>query len=211
MISLEGYKKIGILGGTFNPIHVGHLLMAEYAKEVADLDVVMVMPSGISYLKANTNVLPGKQRLEMVELSIENNPNLISSDIEINREGNTYTYETLQQLKGLYPNAEFYFIVGADSLFSIERWVKPELIFQNCTLLAAGRNNAAKEELVSKKLELEYKFAAKILLMDFPEIDISSTKIRENVRAGRSIRYMVHEEVRKYIQDNGLYKNQSFT
>lgn len=206
MISFESYKKIGILGGTFNPVHMGHLLMSEYAKEAAGLDIVILMPSGISYMKAHTNVLPGWQRLKMLELSIENNPNLMTSDIEVRREGNTYTYETLLHLRRICPHAEFYFIVGADSLFSIENWVKPDVIFQNCVLLAANRNNVPQDTLNAKKLELEARFHANIMMMDFPQIDISSTTIRENVRAGKSIRYMVHENALQYIQKNQLYK-----
>lgn len=205
MISFERYKKIGILGGTFNPVHMGHLLMAEYAKEAAGLDVVILMPSGKSYMKADTNVLSGKERLKMLQLSIEGNSNLMTSDMEICREGNTYTYETLLQMKRLCPDSEIYFILGADSLFHMERWVKPESIFANCTILAAGRNNASKQELLTKKQDLEKRFGAQILLMDFPEIDISSTKIRENIRNQKSIRYMVHDNVWKYIQENQLY------
>ena len=208
MVCLDGYHKIGILGGTFNPIHMGHLLMAEHAREYAGLDYVIIMPSGISYLKANTGVLPGDVRLKMVDLSIEGNPYFLSSDIEILREGNTYTYETLLQLKELYPLADFYFIVGADSLFSMERWVKPTIIFDNCTILAAGRNNASKEELLRKKQYLEEQYHANIMLMDFPEIEISSTHIRNCVRDGKSIRYMVMDEVLKFIEDNHLYQKQ---
>lgn len=206
MAGLEECKKIGVLGGTFNPIHIGHLLMAEYALEAAGLDKVIVMPSGISYLKANTNVLPGPTRLEMVQLSIKNNPHLVASDMEIMREGYTYTFETLIELKRRYPQAMFYFIVGADCLFSIENWVEPNQILANCVLLAAGRNNASNNKMQEKKRELEEKFNAKILLMDFPEIDISSTAIRDNVKCGKSIRYMVTDEVWKYIYENQLYK-----
>ncbi len=206
MVSLEKFQKIGILGGTFNPIHMGHLLMAEYVKEAADLDVVMLLPNGQSYMKADMNVLPGQVRLKMIEMSIEGNPNLITSDMEILREGNTYTYETLIQLKELYPETELYFIVGADSLFSMEKWVKPEVIFANCTVLAAGRGDAPWELLEEKKADLEKKFCARIRLIDFPTVDISSTQIRDNIKNGRSIRYMVHDCVRKYISENCLYQ-----
>lgn len=206
MISFERYEKIGILGGTFNPVHMGHLLMAEYAKEALGLDVVILMPSGKSYMKADTNVLSGEERLKMLQLCIEDNPNLITSDMEICRSGNTYTYETLLQMKKLCPSSEIYFILGADSLYNMERWVKPEIIFANCTILAAGRNNASKQDLLLKKQDLEKRFEAKIILMDFPEIDISSTVIRENVRNNKSIRYMVHDNVWKYICENQLYK-----
>lgn len=207
MISFENYKKIGILGGTFNPVHIGHLLMAEYAKEMVGLDVVILMPSCKSYMKAGMNVLSGQERLEMLQLSIDDNPNLITSDMEIRRGGNTYTYETLLQMKKLCPDSELHFIVGADSLFSMERWVKPEEIFANCTILAAGRNGADKKALLLKKSELEERFHAKILILDFPQIDISSTVIRENVRSSKSIRYMVHDKVLQYIRENHLYED----
>lgn len=205
MISLNKYAKVGILGGTFNPIHMGHLLMAEYVKDAAGLDVVMILPNGISYMKSGTNVLPGEVRLKMVELCIEDNPNLITSDMEIKRVGNTYTYETLLELKADCPGVEFYFIIGADSLFNIEKWVKPDVIFENCTILAVGRNQTSQKELEEKKEELEKRFNARICLCDFPEIEISSTKIRENIKAKKSFRYMVHDKVCKYISENGLY------
>lgn len=206
MISLNNYSKVGILGGTFNPIHTGHLLMAEYVKEAAKLDVVMLLPNGISYMKAGTNVLEGEVRLKMIELCIEDNPNLITSDMEIKREGNTYTYETLLELRAKYPRTELYFIIGADSLFSMEKWVKPDVIFANCTILAVGRNQAPKEDLEEKKADLENRFGAKIRLLDFPEIEISSTQIRENIKAGKSFRYMVSEQVWNYIRENNLYQ-----
>lgn len=206
MISFESYKKIGVLGGTFNPVHMGHLLMAEYARDAANLDVVILMPTCQSYLKAGTNVLSGDKRLKMLQLSVQDNPNLITSDMEIRRGGNTYTYETLLQMKSLCPKSEIYFIVGADSLFSMERWVKPEEIFANCTILAAGRDGADKEALQSKKNDLEERFDAKIVLLDFPQIEISSTVIRDNIRNHRSIRYMVHDKVLEYIQDKHLYE-----
>lgn len=206
MISLNNYSKVGILGGTFNPIHTGHLLMAEYVKEAAKLDVVMLLPNGISYMKAGTNVLEGEVRLKMIELCIEDNPNLITSDMEIKREGNTYTYETLLELRAKYTRTELYFIIGADSLFSMEKWVKPDVIFANCTILAVGRNQASKEALEEKKADLENRFGAKIRLLDFPEIEISSTQIRENIKAGKSFRYMVSEQVWNYIRENNLYQ-----
>lgn len=207
MIKLEDCRKIGILGGTFNPIHLAHLLMAEYALEAVELDKVLIMPSGISYLKKDMNVLPASQRLKMVELSIKDNPDLIASDMEIRREGNTYTYETLKELKALYPRITFYFIVGADCLFTIENWVEPKQIFENCVLLAAGRNSTSNDRMLAKKKELEEKFDANIILMDFPEINLSSTTIRDNIKCGKSIRYMVTDEVRDYIYNNQLYKD----
>ena len=208
MKNLENCKRVGILGGTFNPVHLGHLFMAEYAREAIGLDAIMFIPAGVPYMKTTKDVLPGEIRMAMLDLSIRDNNFFISSDMELKREGNTYTYETLTSLKKEYPDIEFFFIVGADCLFSIENWKEPEKIFEQCTLVAASRNHALENDLKSKKLELEDKFHAKVILLDFPTIDISSTEIRKRVKEGKSIRYMVPDTVLEYIQDMQLYKNE---
>lgn len=206
MKKLEDCKKIGILGGTFNPVHIGHLFMAEYAREAVGLDMVVFIPTGVPYMKAAKEILPGSLRKEMLDLSIRDNEFFVSSDIELKREGNTYTYETLKELKCLYPQAELHFLVGADCLFSIENWVEPQQIFDHCTLVAANRNHSAEEALIEKKRHLEKTFGAKVILLDFPSMDISSTALRNRIREGKSIRYMVHDAVLAYLQDIGLYQ-----
>lgn len=206
MKKLEECKKIGILGGTFNPVHIGHLFMAEYAREAVHLDMVIFMPTGVPYMKDSAEILSGNLRKEMLDLSIQDNEFFVSSDIELKREGNTYTYETLKELKKLYPQAELYFLVGADCLFSIERWVEPQQIFDHCTLVAANRNHNTTEALEQKKQDMEQKFGAKVVLLDFPSMDISSTEIRQNIREGKSIRYMVHDALFAYLQESQLYK-----
>ena len=198
-------NKIGIMGGTFNPIHIGHLLMAQWAKESADLDEILFIPTGNPYMKAGSGVLDGKIRLEMVRLSIDKEESFSYSDIEIKRSGNTYTYETLQELKETYPDAKLYFIVGADSLYSFERWVHPESILKNCVLMAAARNGAKMDELDQKRNELMQRFGGEIRLFDFPAIDVSSTMVRNRVAEGKSIRYLVTDQVCDYIKANGLY------
>lgn len=208
MEKLKYCKKIGILGGTFNPVHMGHLFMAEYARERLGLDMVIFMPTGMSYMKAAKDILPGKIRKKMLDISISDNDFFVSSDIELQRKGNTYTYETLKELKVLYPMAELYFLVGADCLFSIEKWVEPQEIFKNCTLVAANRNHASNKELLSKKQDLEQEFGAKVLLLDFPTIDISSTEIRRRLKDEESVRYMVHDALLEYLQETQLYKKE---
>lgn len=199
-------KRIGILGGTFNPVHMGHLFMAEHARVEMELDMILFIPTGVPYMKNSKEILPSDSRMKMLELSIASNPYFLTSDIEIKREGNTYTFETLEELHQLYPNAELFFLVGADCLFTIERWYQPQRIFDNCTLLAANRNDVPQKELLEKKQFLENRFHAKVVLLDVPQIDISSTKVRDNVNQGKSIRYMVTNQVHDYILQNNYYR-----
>ena len=199
-------KRIGILGGTFNPVHMGHLFMAEHARVEMELDMILFIPTGVPYMKNSKEILPSDSRMKMLELSIASNPYFLTSDIEIKREGNTYTFETLEELHQLYPNAELFFLVGADCLFTIERWYQPQRIFDNCTLLAGNRNDVPQKELLEKKQFLENRFHAKVVLLDVPQIDISSTKVRDNVKQGKSIRYMVTNQVHDYILQNNYYR-----
>lgn len=202
----ENCKRIGILGGTFNPVHMGHLFMAEYAREEMDLDMIMFIPTGVPYMKNNKEILPSDIRMKMLDMSIASNPYFITSDIEIRREGNTYTYETLEELHALYPEADLFFIVGADCLFTIEKWYQAQRIFDNCILLAANRNDVPQDELYEKKLFLEKQFHAKVVLLNIPQMDISSTSVRDNVKNNKSIRYMVTDEVYDYIIRNNYYQ-----
>ena len=198
-------KKIGIMGGTFNPIHNGHLLLAQWALDAENLDEIWFMPTGISYSKAHANILPGEERLNMVELAIKDNPSFFVSDIELQRSGYTYTYETLEVLKVQFPENEFYFIVGADCLYTFENWKEPACILQNCILLAAVRGDSSVEDLERKKTELMERFGGNIKLFPFINFDISSTEIRNRVRKQREIRYLVPETVREYIVEKGFY------
>lgn len=198
--------KIGIMGGTFNPIHMGHLLLAQYALEENDLDEVWFLPTGCSYMKQNESTVDAGERYHMTCLGISGNPNMRCMDVETKREGYTYTYETLEQLRELYPEQEFYFIFGADCLFSIEHWKEPKRIFDNCTVIAAVRSGASMEEMEEKKAELAASLQARIILMPFLQLELSSTAIRERVRTGKSIRYMVPDAVLKYIEEKNFYR-----
>lgn len=202
----ENCKRIGILGGTFNPVHMGHLFMAEYARVEMNLDMILFIPTGVPYMKNNKEILSSDIRMRMLEMSITSNSFFVTSDIEIKREGNTYTFETLEELHQLYPNADLFFLVGADCLFTIEHWYQPQRIFDNCTLLAANRNDVPQMELLEKKKFLEDTFQAHVILLDVPQMDISSTKIRESIKSGRSIRYMVTDAVHDYILQNNFYQ-----
>ena len=198
-------KKIGIMGGTFNPIHMGHLIIAEKAREQFKLDEVLFLPSGMPYMKNCDEVLPGKIRVEMTGLAIRGNPFFTISAMEVEREGRTYTYETLEALREQSPDTEYYFILGADSLWKIETWKNPERIFDACHILAAVRDDRSLEDMEKQSAYLKEKFRADIFLLQTGSIEISSSMIRSLCREEKSIRYLVPDAVYDYIRKNRLY------
>ena len=205
-------KKIGILGGTFDPIHLGHLIIAEQAKDQYGLDQVLMIPSGHSYFKDNRaqKVLPALTRLEMTRKAVSDYPPFEVSDIEVLRSGNTYTYETLEELADLHPEAELYFIVGADTVCSMSTWREPARIFAACTVLAAMREDQVDPESFQQGIkDLENRFHARIRTISIPNIGISSTQIRERAGNGKSIHYLVPNALESYIIENGIYKKNS--
>ena len=199
-------SKVGIMGGTFNPVHNGHLLLAEQAREYCNLDEILFMPSGNSYMKEQGEIPDGDTRISMTALAIEDNPYFALSTIEVERKGPTYTCETLAELKKLHPETEYYFIVGADNLFSIETWWKPEEILAGCTLIVAARGDKEESAIINKAAELKEKYKARILLLPERRFDVSSTEIREKIKRGESVRYLLPDKVITYIEKNRLYK-----
>lgn len=200
-----GKKKTGIMGGTFNPVHIGHLLLAENAKEAFGLDEILFVPSGLPYMKNGIEIADKWMRLEMTRLAVSDNPAFVLSSAEVEREGNSYTWETLELLREKEPETEFFFIEGADSLFAMESWKNPEIIFRDCTILAAVRDGKDDDDLREQIARLEKKYGARIGLIGMKEISFSSTDIRERIRNGRSIRYMVPDKVIEYIKKYRLY------
>lgn len=198
-------SKIGVMGGTFDPIHMGHLMLAEWAADAAGLEQVWFIPTGQSYMKAERKIQPGNERLHMVRLAVEGNDRLKCLDLEIERGGYTYSYETIEELHELYPENQFYFIEGADCLFTMENWKYPERLLAGCTILAAVRGDASYQRLEEKRSELIERFGGEILLIPFLQMSISSTEIRNRLSCGESVRYMVPDKVLQYIQQKGLY------
>ncbi|MBQ9990715.1 MAG: nicotinate-nucleotide adenylyltransferase [Lachnospiraceae bacterium] len=198
-------KRVGIMGGTFNPIHLGHLIVAENAYEELDLDEVLFIPSGTPYMKDNTEILDPKVRISLVGEAIDDNPHFAMSTIEVDREGNSYSYETIETLKKANPDTEYYFLVGADSLFMMEEWMHPEKIFSGVTVAVAIRGNHTPEALDQQIRLLEEKYKAEIIRLSCRNVDISSTQIRERVKNGKSIRYMVRYKTEQVIRKNRLY------
>lgn len=201
-----GKRKVGIMGGTFDPIHVGHLILGESAYHQFQLDEVLFMPSGNPPHKQNRK---GRatlaQRIEMVRLAIEENDHFSLSLEEAHEEGYTYTRETLERLTAEHPDTEYYFIMGADSLFSFGEWREPDRIAQLATLVVATRDHVDDAALDRAIEHLKECYQANILKLSTPNIDISSQMLREWVAKGRPVRYYIPERVIRYIEDTKLY------
>ncbi|MDE7273034.1 MAG: nicotinate-nucleotide adenylyltransferase [Lachnospiraceae bacterium] len=199
---MKSRKKIGIMGGTFNPVHNGHLLLAMKAQEQVLLDKVLFMPSGNSYMKKN--VLDTQKRVDMVALAIKKYPYFELSLIEAQKTGNTYTFETLQFLTAANPDTQYYFIIGADILFQIEQWRNPEQIFQMAAFVCAVRDDYDFDAIQEKGNALA-ESGADIIYLNMPKVAVSSTDIRAKVKNGLSISKLVPPEVAYYIEQEHLY------
>lgn len=200
------YRKIGISGGTFDPIHHGHLIIAEEAGEILGLDKVVFIPSGNPPHKVGCGVTLAYHRYKMIHMAIEKNPFFEVSAIEVEREGYSYTVDTLTKLRGIYgEDTEIYFITGADVISQLTTWKDFEKIFEMCEFVAALRQGYDKKALIKKIEFLENNYNARIHMVDTPLIGISSTAIRERVKADKSIKYLVPEKVEEYIKEKGLY------
>lgn len=202
-----GCKKVGIMGGTFDPIHLGHLILGEKAYEQFGLDKVLFMPSGNPPHKRNRE---GRatldQRIEMVRLAIKGNPHFELSLEDACEEGYSYTKETLTRLKSNHPDTEYYFIMGADSLFSFEDWREPDQIAKLAVLVTAVRDHVKMTEMKTQIAHLNRIFDADIRILSTPNMDISSQMLREWIREGKSVRYYVPYLVAEYIHEHGIYR-----
>ena len=212
--------KIGVMGGTFDPIHYGHLNIAKAAYDEYGLDKIWFMTAGDPYFKQGSGVSSPEVRLEMTKLAVSAYPGMFEcSDMEVRATGHTYSADTFAKLKTKYPSDEFFFIVGLDSLKSIDKWYKPELLLKNVVLLCAMRSDDANgitettevgELTAAEEIRryLEEKYAASepdIRFIHTPLIDISSTMIRNKVRNGLSIDGYVPDSVANYISMHSLY------
>jgi nicotinate-nucleotide adenylyltransferase len=192
-------RKIGILGGTFDPIHLGHLVLAEQVKEKLQLDQVIFMPSASPPHKTKRKLSSAKDRFQMTKLALENNPTFLVSDIELNRGGLSYTVDTLKQLKKQYPDSEIYFLTGSDVLNEIQTWKDPEQIYKLVKVVIAIRP-------CFDSFDSKNHFAKKSIIVPITGIDISSTQIRERVKKKQSIKYLVPAKVEEYIKKKKLYQ-----
>lgn len=195
--------RIGVFGGTFDPIHMGHLIVAEDARAALELDKVLFIPAGQPWFKSYRQITEAHHRLAMVRLAVEGNPSFDVTDIEIRRTGPSYTVDTLAELRGQHPDAELIVILGIDALREIDRWHQPRKLFELASVAGMARPGASLDPSV---LNAAIPGASsRMQLIDSALIDISGTDIRQRVAACRSISYRVPAAVERYIHENGLY------
>ncbi|MHB9035175.1 MAG: nicotinate-nucleotide adenylyltransferase [Armatimonadota bacterium] len=196
--------RLGVMGGTFDPIHVGHLILAEQAREKFGLDRVLFITAADPPHKTNNEITQVLHRHQMACLAVEGNSNFECSTIEIEREGTSYTIDTLRQIRGLYnAGVDVYLLVGADEAATFMDWRDPYGIQKLATVVVANRPG---QEVADVLRLLPEDFASKVAPLQMPGVDISSTDLRERVRSGKSIRYLVPESVEQYILSNNLYR-----
>lgn len=194
--------KIGILGGSFDPIHNGHLNMAIKSHEQYNLDEVWLIPNGNAPHKDSDQMADAKHRLAMCQLVAEEYPFLKTCDIEITSEEYSYTYITVTKLQEKYPEHEFYFIMGADSLDYFEKWRKPEIIASVCTILVINRDEFSETDMAVKIRRINDIFPADIRIVHCPKVDVSSTELRQEMNEND-----VSLAVFDYICEHGLYED----
>ncbi len=187
--------KIGIFGGTFNPIHFGHLVLAEQAYEKLGLDKVIFIPSYYPPHKENSTIVSANHRYNMVRLAIQRNPRFEISDIEVNRKGRSYSVDTIRELNRIYPKAELFFISGSDVSDQVSKWKSIDEI------LALSKFALAKRPGYCLK-----RHNKNISVISITELDISSSMIRRKIKTGQSIRYLMPMRVYKYIKEKRLYR-----
>ena len=186
--------RVGILGGTFDPIHIGHLIAASSVYEALNLDSVVFIPAGDPWQKRDRDLSPGHQRLEMVKLATENDDRFQVSDVEIVRSGPTYAVDTVREWKRLNPSDELFWIVGSDALSGIPNWHECEAFVSEVTIVAVNR--------VGQNDSVPFDFVS----VDMPEVRISATELRDRFTNGLDTQYLVPKNVSQYISDQGLYQ-----
>lgn len=199
-------KKVGIMGGTFDPIHIGHLILGENAYQQLGLDRVVFMPSGNPpHKKDREGRASDEQRMDMVKLAIASNTHFKFSSMEMNEDGYSYTYLTLEKLNEKHPDTRYYFIIGADSLFDFKGWRNPQRICDACTLVVATRNHTSDEDLDKAIADVRETFGADIVKLNTENIDVSSHQLRDWIVAGKTVKYYAPDEVINYIKSYHVY------
>jgi len=198
--------KLGILGGTFDPVHLGHLILAETAREELALDQVIFVPAGEPWRKQGRSITPAEHRLAMVKLAVEDIPEFEVSPLEVEQPGPSYTAETLETIAGENPRTELFLLLGEDTLADIPNWYQPQRIAELAVFAAARRRDRTARRGPTDSLAKTLPgIIERIHWLHMPAIDISASAIRERMRTRRSIRFLVPAAVEEYILRHGLY------
>ncbi|MHB8077167.1 nicotinate-nucleotide adenylyltransferase [Desulfosporosinus fructosivorans] len=198
--------RLGIMGGTFDPIHFGHLVAAEMARSMFNLSKVLFIPSGTPPHKDRSDITDAGFRFEMIERAIQDNPAFGISALELERKGLSYTVDTLRALRGIYPEHELYFITGSDVLREIFSWREVEEILKMTEFIGAARPGFDASDFLLQIQDKHPETQGKLHYLEVPALAISSTDIRSRVKRGYPIRYLLPEPVRLFIQQHGLYR-----
>lgn len=196
-------ERIGVLGGTFDPIHIGHLIMGIDLRDALRLDRVLVVPAGQPPHKPGQVISPASDRVAMIDIAIDGLAGFERSDIDLDRSGPSYTVETLRLLQLQYPDAQLVFLMGGDSLRDLPTWHRPNDIARQAEIGVAARPGV--EMPLERVLEQVPEAQGRVTIVPIPLIGVSGTDIRARVREGRSIRFQVHDGVERYIRENRLY------
>ena len=198
--------NIGVLGGTFDPVHVGHIAIAQAAREQLKLSQVLFVPAGVPWLKGHRDITPAERRVEMLELAIAPYPSFLVSRVELERPGHSYTTDTLEQLKREFgEDANLYFILGVDALSDLPLWHQPQRIIELCHLVGARRPGSRPPDIESLEGSLPG-ISQRVIILDNEPVDASSSVIRERVADGLTIEGLVPDAVARYIEEHGLYR-----
>jgi nicotinate-nucleotide adenylyltransferase len=198
--------KTGIFGGTFDPVHIGHLAVAERVRCDSGLDKVVFIPTNTSPFKVGQVNSSGEHRLNMLRLATQENPHFTVSDIELQRGGTSYTVDTMEHLKSLYPSDEFFFIMGMDSFLELNGWKGVDRLTELCRLVVVTRPGYELGQTQRRSLGLPQTVWKRTRFLEVPGLDIAATEIRDRVRRGQSVRYLLIPEVETYIHENGIYQ-----
>ena len=201
-------KRIGVFGGTFDPIHIGHLILAAEARHQLQLDQILLAPAGDPPHKPDSPISPLRHRLAMCRLAVADDDGICISLIDAERPGPHYTSDLLRLFHGSTgAGVQLYFLMGLDSLRDLPTWHEPEWLVRNCRLVALSRHDV---EIDWAGLEARLPgVRERVIVLDMPELEIASSELRDRVRAGQPIRYQVPRAVERYIREQGLYRSPS--
>lgn len=201
-------KKIGIIGGTFDPVHYGHLILAEQARAEAHLDQVIFMPAMVQPFKLHDKIAEGEDRYAMLQKAVAGNPYFSVSRKELDSPEISFTINTLKSCKTEFgADTELYFIIGTDAFLKLEKWYEAEDLLEGFSFVVGMRPGYKEQELRALVKRLREEYGARIIEINNSEVEISSSDIKKRIREGKSVKYLLPEGVEEYIYRNGLYQS----